>query len=150
MQKQRVYDAESIANEQYDYDLEDLDELVEFSSNVLELRLVKERFGKWLTKTVYCSLRRSNSQNSIANDDGIEIDRNNLTVGTVIHELAHVIQFRINKGKQFAYHGDTFTSIYLYLIRCALGKGAHKILKEQFDLAEIEYNDWTVDIIPIG
>ena len=138
-QVQRVYVAE-VALDPWNYKIQDHDEIVEYCNNLLDNARVKAEYGKWYAeREIDVAVRRTNAVYSLANVDGIWITPCDFTVCTVIHEIAHVLQYRIHERHAVAGHDWTFTSIYLSLVRAMLGKGAHAALQSSFDFHKVEY-----------
>lgn len=143
-QQQRVYNSEAKLQLEYDYELADVDEIVEYVNKIICIKQIRKKFRHTFTETILCRIKQKNAVYSDADEDGIQIAPDAVTIITVLHELAHCLQFRDNhhkKIKKFAGHDTTFTSIYLYLVRFAVGILAHKTLKEEFEVNDVEFVD---------
>lgn len=58
----------------------------------------------------------------------------------LLHELAHVIEWRTYPSGTTSAHGREFTNIYLALIRKWLGEAQYKTLRETFRINRVRYN----------
>lgn len=143
LQRWRVYDAEVAAEEQFTKPLEDEEALVDFINETALIPQVKKRYGKQIFKRYIECRVASRAKTSYAYDDEIIMAPSHLHTMGVLHELAHVIQLRTHglENKDFAFHDSSFTSVYLFLIRHAISLAAYQLLKEQFDLYEVDYVD---------
>lgn len=143
-QQQQVYDSETFFQHEYDYELTSVDEIVEYVSKTICIKQVRKKFRHIFNETIQCRIKQKNAIYSDADGEGIQIAPDSVTIITVLHELAHCLQFRDNAHKdikRFAGHDSTFTSIYLFLVRFAIGVLAHKTLKEEFETRGVEFVD---------
>ena len=137
-QAKLVYDAE-VALESWNHTIADHDEAIEFVTNVMNLPLIHDKYRTPLRKLVDVGIRAPHATTSLGGEDGMYIAPCHLRQVTVLHELSHVIQFRKYKKYRFPGHGWTFTSIYLDVVRAALGKKAHATLLKSFIDHEVKY-----------
>ena len=147
-QRELVYQAEEEFEQQFDMDLVDLDEIVEYVNKVINIEQISKKFDYVLEEqTINVHMRRSHCTASVGDEDGIGIDPASKKIIVVLHELAHCLQFRLNFEDEirFAGHDSTFTSVYLFLVRYAIGVLGYNCLKRQFDKFGVKY----VDLIPV-
>lgn len=143
LQRWRVYDAEVAAEKRFTRPLEDEDAFVEFINETALIPQIKKRYGKQIFKRLIECRVSLRAKSSSAYDNEIVMAPNHLHTMGVLHEFAHVIQLRTHdrNSTDFAFHDRSFTSVYLFLVRHAMGKAAYRCLKEQFDLYEVDYVD---------
>ncbi len=57
----------------------------------------------------------------------------------VIHELAHVFQYRLHPNAQVSAHGQEFCRIYLDLILIVFGREMHDFMIDSFEAHGVKY-----------
>lgn len=147
-QRAKVYKAEgeafkghTKANERLET-VADIEKYVEY---VFGLKRVRDAFPKampvenglfcgWKLPTVGDGRARRRAGGNVA---GIHMPKWARSKWVVLHELAHTISLRTYRG--IAGHGWEYCSVYLSLVRYALGVEAHDLLKAQFKAHRVKF-----------
>jgi putative metallohydrolase (TIGR04338 family) len=143
-QKTRVYDAEDVVWGAVSHTVPlftDEDSIVAFVNKVLRYKRVNKKFAQALDdqpdiEIKYCS----RSTWSEADFDRIKIAAKAPAHALlVIHELAHVFQYRLYPDTQVSAHGPEFCQIYLQLVRIVFGVEIYLLLQESMDKHGVDY-----------
>jgi hypothetical protein len=127
-QRKRVYEAEheftetypEIFNEHLDDDRLNL--IVDYINRISAFKRVQRQYGRELNQKDFF-IERCRAWQCSADDEVIFIgDDFALNEPTLLHELAHLIQFRRHPYGTYAHHDETFLTIYLDLVSIVLGK----------------------------
>lgn len=142
-QKSRVYDAEDVVWGAISHTLPTFnseDDIVKWINKILGYKRVAKRYDVCLNgpdiTVKYCS----RSTWSEADFDRIKIAARAPAHGLlIVHELAHVFQYRLYPDTQVSAHGPEFVAIYLDLTRIVFGREIHGMLQESMDKHRVDY-----------
>lgn len=96
---------------------------------------------KYAHASLPITVRKSRSLiNSFGDVYGIRLRPQAYCEWIALHEVAHVIQIRKNEVGTYAFHDETFTDIYLFLVNEIMGERPHRYLKKEFDRLGIVYS----------
>jgi putative metallohydrolase (TIGR04338 family) len=135
-QKSKVYNAEDVVWGAVAHTLPhftDIDSIIKYINKILKRKRVQKAFHHALLgpdiDVEYCN----RSTWSEAECDRIKIAaRVDAHAFLVVHELAHVFQYRLYPDVSVAAHGPEFCQIYLKLTRLVFGRDLHDFLEESF------------------
>jgi hypothetical protein len=124
-QRIRVYRADAEFCEAYPelYEEEDgLEGIADHVNHITGFKRIQREFGTFINQSIIL-IEETGRFECAADSEGIMIGIHyEVDVPTILHELAHLIQFRKHPHGTYAHHDETFTTIYLRLIRIVLGK----------------------------
>jgi hypothetical protein len=112
-QRQKVYDAQQLADPQQWITEFTRDQTRAYVHTVLDKRTVRSRWG---TRIIIVNFTRGSSSRAWRNHIQLGLS-GGLNQATILHELAH----SLNRGDG---HGPEFVGIHLFLIRLMLGRDA--------------------------
>ena len=140
-QRQRVYDAENSVGQLFNHKFKDEEACIAFVNEVLENKRVRRKYAKAIdSHTIEIDFKPASWKDcGQADEDTIWINYAWMETKTIIHEIAHTLQFRIQGEADFADHGVTFTSVYLDLVEIMFGAFVADRLQEAFDNHKVEY-----------
>jgi hypothetical protein len=145
-QKTKAYDAEDVvwsASRDKAITFNNCEQVVDWINAVLENKRVRKVFGRYIDQgpdidVEYCKRSTWSEAEShrikIAASDACDIHS-----FIVVHELAHVFQYRMHPHANVAPHGEEFCRIYLELLRLVCGKDIYQQMIESYEAHGIKY-----------
>jgi hypothetical protein len=141
-QRSRVYaaDKEFCVNYPEIHDGEDgIEEIADYVNRITGYKRIQREFGTYINEETI-EIASSRRHGCAADDLGIMIGHEyEVDEPTILHELAHLIQFRKFPIGTYAHHDETFTTIYLKLIRIILGMSEAERMEILFAKYGIKY-----------
>lgn len=136
-QKSRLYAAEHILDN-LSQRLETVEEMATYLTKTMNRAPIQARYG-WLLE-MHTEVRDGRGcRNALGGKYWIKMPKWARTQYIVLHEFAHSLAARKYGRREVAAHGREFASIYLDLVRFAMGKAAHDALVASFKAHRVRY-----------
>lgn len=136
-QRSRVYKSDA-ALDAFSQRYDSMDDLQRFVRKVWSQKRVQEMVPEWRRGVPIVKDGRGRRR-ACGNNWGITMPLWSRRTGTIIHELAHVIESRQPKKLEVAPHGWEYCAIYLKLTLYVMGREAHDALKAAFKANRVRF-----------
>jgi putative metallohydrolase (TIGR04338 family) len=145
-QKTKVYNAEDVVWGAMKHTVPffyDVNSIVKYINKILKYKRVRKVYGRYIDNgpdinIEFCKRSTWSEAEShrikIAAKGGTEIH-----ALLIVHELAHVFQYRMHPNARVAAHGEEFCRIYLDLLRLVFGEEMCEHMIASFDAYCVDY-----------
>jgi putative metallohydrolase (TIGR04338 family) len=145
-QKSKLYDAENVVWAARDLEVPhftNVDDIVKWINKILDYKRIRKTYGRYIDQgpTINVEFCKRSTW-SEAENHRIKIAAS-ATVPIhgllIVHELAHVFQYRMHPNANVAAHGEEFCRIYLDLLRIVFGVEMYDDMIESFEEYGVKY-----------